>query len=482
VEPLEDRTVPSFAPVAHYPVGSTPLQPTLADWNGDGYRDVVAGVWGGLRLLPGRGDGTLGGAVGLDPGLSFTTTGDFNGDGRPDLLRARDFSAGVALGNGDGTFQNWADSPHGGVCPGPVVTGDLNGDGRLDAVVADSGDGYGCAGRWLRVLLGNGDGTFQPERTYAAGIQPQTVLGDFNGDGVLDLVAQVWRIDILFPGTPTGRYLGVWLGNGDGTLREASLLPVAYPIGSLAAGDFNTDGRLDLVLSDVGYPTFQGNVRLYLGNGDGTLQAPLRYDLATGPLSLAVADFNRDGRLDLVLGNWEFSYFGTTAVSVLLGNGDGSFQEPLYYDADRGRQWVAVGDFNGDGYADVVAVHSSSANVSVLLNAADWPGTPHAGGGCSEAEVVRPAGALQTSVASPLSGGDLCRVGSEALVGETSQSTTAVGHAGAGATPSGAFLATAIQQGRRGWKGWADPRERPVLDGGRLPGLEDDYSLVRERV
>ncbi len=143
----------------------------------------------------------------------------------------------------------------------------------------------------------------------------------------------------------------------------------------MAVGDFNGDGKLDLVTTNysVAYDRFHSGVlendmRVYLGDGDGTFQAAQVFPAGDGPLSVAVADVNADGIADLVVAN-----SNDYKVSVLLGNGDGAFQAPRNYAAGGGPWSVVVADFNRDNYPDVaVANHIAPGAVTVLINAADW--------------------------------------------------------------------------------------------------------------
>jgi hypothetical protein len=227
-----------------------------------------------------------------------------------------------------------------------VAVGDFNGDGKLDLAVAD----YGSSS--VSVLLGNGDGSFQAQRTFAAGNYPHSLaVGDFNGDGHLDLA------------TSTGKIL---LGNGDGTFQAPTTF-AAVGGSAVAVGVFTGDGDLDLAVTGPGIPN--RGVGVYLGNGDGTFQAP-RYNLVDlFPNALAVADFNGDGIPDLAVS-------GNSSVGVLLGNGDGTLQTADDYPAGPKPTAVVSGDFNGDGFPDLAVINSTNylpnpSTVTVLLNAAD---------------------------------------------------------------------------------------------------------------
>jgi hypothetical protein len=157
----------------------------------------------------------------------------------------------------------------------------------------------------------------------------------------------------------------VLLGNGDGTFTASSSSPqTGYEPAGIAAGDFNGDGILDLAVSNLngGNPD-PGSVTVLLGSGDGTFM-PTAQSPVTGalPLSIAVGDFNGDGKADLVTGD-----AGSNTATVLLGNGDGTFAAPLNPPAGTNSLFVAVGDFNGDGLPDLAAANNTPNTVTVLL-------------------------------------------------------------------------------------------------------------------
>jgi hypothetical protein len=330
----------------------------VGDFNEDGKLDlaVADSSSNNVSLLLGNGDGTFQSAVVYSVGQSPSSVavGDFNGDGRLDLAVANSGSNNVSilLGNGDGTFQSAVESGA-GESPGSVAVGDFNGDGKLDLALAGSNNGNG----YVSILLGNGDGTFQPAVVYGVGLNPGSVaVGDFNGDGTLDLALIVANDGV--------GYVNILLGNGDGTFQTA----VEYGAGagqvptSVAVGDFNGDGRLDLAVAAVAVVGLGGsaNVSILLGNGDGTFQPAMVYsDGGIYPGPVVLADFNGDDRLDLAVANT-----GDINVSILLGNGDGTFQPALEYGAGLNPDSLAVGDFNGDGRLDLVTANGS---VSVLL-------------------------------------------------------------------------------------------------------------------
>jgi hypothetical protein len=369
-------SAPPFQPEPQNPVGSFPDAIVAADFTGDGRTDLaVANVDSNtVSVLLGNGDGTfqpqITYAVGFGP--TAIVAGDFNGDGHTDLAVADRVGVQVLLGNGDGTFQP-AETVAAGI-DGAIVAGDFNGDGKLDLAVAEAGFSYRFYNPGgVFVLLGNGDGTFQPAKTVAAaGIDGAMVAGDFNGDAKLDLaVADSAGVQIL-------------LGNGDGTFQPAETVAAGID-GAMVAGDFNGDGRTDLAVyeeSNSGYwpYTSTSEVSVLLSNGDGTFQPAKTFAVGPDVLSIVAGDFTGNGRIDLAL-----AYVDGT-VSVLPGNGDGTFQPQVTYAVGTQPDAIVTGDFTDDGHLDLAVANAVSSTVSVLLGNGDGtlsvPGqfvtTPHA--------------------------------------------------------------------------------------------------------
>ncbi len=371
-----------------YPT-NTPSWVATGDFNGDGKLDLAvvnscgadtscATQSGTVSILLGNGDGTFRAqatyATGAEPlGISV---GDFNGDGKLDLAILNNCGAGpkcpwgqlgsgtvsILLGNGDGTFQPQTTYAT-GAWPCGISMGDFNGDGKLDLAVANSMDNT------VSILLGNGDGTFQPQTTYATGAAPFGIsVGDFNGDGKLDLAVANQCGDN--PSCPTfSGTVSILLGNGDGTFQPQTTYPTGAEPLRISAADFNGDGKLDLAVTnecgaDTSCATHSSTVSILLGNGDGTFQPQATYATGAEPFGISTGDFNGDGKLDLAVANTS-----DNTVSILLGNGDGTFQTQTTFATGAGPGSVTTGDFNGDGRLDLAVANAGSGTVSVLLQA-----------------------------------------------------------------------------------------------------------------
>ena len=457
--------------------GQTPVMLAVADLNGDGRPDIsvsTACCYGALEVLLGNGDGTFGspnpiisGGYGL--GLNFVVSADLDGDGKQDLAVVNvggDPYNGTTMllyGNGDGTFQAPEYYATGRVSVAGLIA-DFNGDGFLDlAVVAEDGQGaqnagvgtvtvlLGQGGRVFQgprsyllsgrnipvvektdlnhdgkldlvalddeadaaaVLLGNGDGTFRPAAFYSFNTQYASGIGlaiaDFNGDGNPDLAAAIE--------TNGGGALSILLGYGDGTFDVPKVIGLPGQPISIVAGDFNRDGKQDLVIAGAGlmvllgrgdgtfqtgatyagyYPyllaaDFNGDHKqdiaaigqtgfeILLGNGDGTFQPGLATSTAGAINGAVEGDFNRDGKPDLAISSG-------AGVYVFLGNGDGTFQAPSLVAAGQTPTGLAAGDVNGDGILDLVAQDSTYDSLNVLIGNGDGTFRPpvlyDAGGG-----------------------------------------------------------------------------------------------------
>jgi len=364
-----DCPTPSFAAARTFAAGAGPVFVAVSDFNGDGKPDLalVNSIPDTVSVLLGQGDGDLGAAVSYAaasravPDPVAVVVADFDGDGKPDLAVAnRAISrVSVLLGNGDGTFRAAVDYGAASVSDaGPVslAVGDFDGDAKLDLAVLNH------SASKLSVLLGKGDGTFRTavdNDSGAVGARGPISMaaGDFNGDGKPDLAAVNHHTDKL----------SVLLGKGDATFQaavdyQAGAAVLSGPV-AVAVGDFNGDGKPDLAVANEGI----GRISVLVGRGEGKFRAAVDYQAAAGaeadPVAVAVGDFNGDSKLDLAV-----VHHASDTVSVLLGTGVGTLQKPVDYAVGSGPQSVAVGDFDGDGQLDLAVANQVAGTASLLLN------------------------------------------------------------------------------------------------------------------
>jgi hypothetical protein len=318
----------------------------VRDFNNDGNLDVAVGfrekTGGSVWVYLGNGDGTFKAPIKTKTTVpvDMILAADFNDDGKVDLVVANSKSnrnVQVLLGRGDGTFA-----------PKPafvnhepnnfLAAADFNGDGKLDLYIG-ANTGYSTD---FDILLGNGDGTFASTPVFVGYDGGTPGIGDFNGDGILDLAV------------PSGVAVDVYLGNGDGTFQSpVTYYPADGVFYAIVAADVNGDGKLDLITDGFA---------VLLGNGDGTFTDDGGNRTMGSAYNLQVGDFNGDGKLDVAFANNQ-----TTQIHLLLGNGDGTFQNPIDFMGSGTATFfsiLALGDFNNDGRLDLV---DSSSVVTVFL-------------------------------------------------------------------------------------------------------------------
>ena len=249
---------------------------------------------------------------------------------------------------GDGTFGAPISIAVGDIEFGRPTVGDLNADSHDDLVISEQSSGQ------VRVMLGIGDGTFQPGMLFSAATVIDTQVIDINGDGKSDVVGTA--------PSPSSR-VSVLLGNGDGTLRAVSTYLAGDTSHILEVVDVNGDSYLDVVTADREDSTLS----ILLGNGDGTFRARTTIATPDKPVGLAAADLNGDQVIDLAA-----AMQTQGSVQILLGAGDGTFQQPLSMNTNAGvHDKLRSGDLDGDGFQDLVASVTSDNSVRVLLGRGD---------------------------------------------------------------------------------------------------------------
>lgn len=441
----------SFEPSINYPVGSQPAFAMAGDFNGDGKTDVAVANYDSatVSILIGNGNGTFQSSLDIvvGSGPNSVAVGDFNGDGRPDFATTNNYTQDISIltnlclscssisvfpqtlpdGMMGTPYQQTITASGGGspytfaIAEGAVPSGlTLSSSGLLSGTPFSPGnvafsiaatDVAGCIGRRsytldlkalpgyappsfeipprfrvgqnpraivradlngdgkedlavgnyysndLSILLGKGDGTFQNAVTYKVGSRPiSIVVGDFDRDGKWDIAVA----------NNDAASVSILLGKGDGTFQAA----VDYPSGpfarSVAKGDFNGDGKTDLVLAETFYNGNDGAISVLLGNGDGSFRPPVYYPAGFGPYTVDVGDLNGDGKTDLVVPN-----LNSGKLAILLGSGDGTFRAPVYIDTGGSPTFAALGDFNGDGRVDAAVVSDFDSRILVLLGNGD---------------------------------------------------------------------------------------------------------------
>ncbi|MGA2357550.1 MAG: FG-GAP-like repeat-containing protein [Terriglobales bacterium] len=336
--------------------GCEPVALTVGDFNNDGHPDLAlvstdAAQQSGIYILLNNGNGTFQSPVfyssssqmgGFPDGESGIASADLNGDGNLDLVMTNNAGAWVFLGNGDGTFQ--APINYGAPYADTLALADVNGDKTLDLVVPD----FYNSTVW--VLLGNGDGTFKPAVAYATDWFPESiVVADFNDDGKLDFAV----------GSDNGPMITLAFGNGDGTFQTGPNYDIGNWTGQVAA-DFNNDGNLDVAVYNSAV------LQVMLGNSHGGLGSPITTSMPGLDVTwMAAGDVNGDGKPDLVAAN----DVSNPSIAVFIGNGNGTFNPPVTYSTGSTQtpSFLVLADVNNDGKPDAI-VSNADGSLSVLLN------------------------------------------------------------------------------------------------------------------
>jgi len=344
-----------------------------ADLNADSRPDLAGAGANAVSVMLGNGDGTFRPKTDFPLGMQTqaVAAGDFNSDGRMDLmvtLNTPQFSLALLTGTGTGTFNAPTFFPNTSGFDSPAIAAtDLNGDGKLDLVVMHTISCFTApcrASRSITILLGTGNGTFQTPSEIDVGTGPMAMaVLDLNRDGIKDVAIGGGNTE-----------LSILLGVGNGTFTRQPVVTLV-PGGDLfsacndiGVGDLNRDGIQDLVV-----PLGNGNGNaILIGNGNGTFQvrSRIQIDETFAPLHVAVADYNRDGLLDIARTMGD----GTNGLlQILRGNGDGTFQAPNRYlvpPPSRGGIMILAGDWNGDAKPDIAFVEGGAGAplIDVLTN------------------------------------------------------------------------------------------------------------------
>ncbi|CAF3884838.1 unnamed protein product [Rotaria sp. Silwood1] len=360
---LTEYYAAKFAEQIMYPMGLAPQPYSVAvgDFNRDNQSDIVVANSGTdtIDVRINLGNNTFATYImsstytGLYP--RYVNVADIDNDDNLDIVTvySQSDSVSVNLGYGNGSFKAATIYSTGaaGSHPCSIVFGDLNNDSRLDLIIANEGTDN------IAVLLGYNYTTFHKQKTYKAvgSFGPrQVVVGDFNNDSYPDVAVVFY----------TTYQLGIFLGDGNGSFNV--VLIYSTTIGStpyaLTVGDINKDGRLDVIVANMG----TNNVGVFLGYGNGSFASVMTFSTGIGsmPYSVAVADFDDDGRLDIVVIN-----IGTKTIGILYGYGNGSFAVMVTY--LTGENYVptavTVGDFNNDSQVDIAVVNTDANNVGIFL-------------------------------------------------------------------------------------------------------------------
>jgi hypothetical protein len=340
-----------------YPVGKSPYGIATADFNQDGFLDFVVPNQGGPSITVLNGDGH-GNFVSdrtylADQYITAVATGDVDGDGYVDIVASNLGTVSVFRNHDDGTFANRVDYPAGATAEA-IEIADLNDDGTLDLVEANFCD-VSCSAGQVVVLLGRGDGSFPSSNFFMAGKGAASVaIADLNIDGFPDIVVPDWN--------NVGKTVSVLLGQGDGSFSsEVEYAGGGSPRKAVVA-DFNHDGKADIVVGNV----YQKTLSMLPGLGDGRFRNRQLTTAGAYAWWLVTNDFNLDGKPDIAVSNYDGASSGDS-VSVFLGKGNGQFSAPSTFATGKAPIGIVSADLDGDGKADLATANFLDRSVTVLL-------------------------------------------------------------------------------------------------------------------
>ncbi len=346
-----DIATGTFEQTSNPAVGTGPIIVASGDWNGDGHLDLAVTNYGSntISILFNNGRGYFAPGSTLVVGNSpyAIVAGDWNGDGYQDLAVTIVSSGTVAilLNDGSGQFTQTSTIVVGSL-PGSLVAGDWNGDGYLDLALTNAGSNT------VSILLNNGTGLFTLASTVSGFDYPYLMVsGDWNGDGYLDLALTNYASSTV----------STLLNDGNGQFTRSSTVAVGDGPCSVIAGDWNHDGNLDLATAN--YNGTANTVSVLFNDDAGRFTLASTVPVGTSPWSLASGDWNGDGYLDLAVTNYH-----SDTVSILLNNGTGQFTVSSSVTVGNNPRQVIMGDWNEDGRPDLVVLNETNNSVSVLQN------------------------------------------------------------------------------------------------------------------
>jgi len=338
-------------------------------------------------------------------GYYFTdvAVGDLDNDGYEDLVCPDDSGSFIQIyrGQSDGTFSFWKTvsiTPE----PSSVAIADLNGDNKLDVVAS----GFSNTGDSISILLGDGAGNFTEQTISTSTVFYNTIVADFDQDNDLDIVtphyynnsfsvflnngsasftetvynsysSSEYPLFITYGDVNNDTYpdllvgvlnnsgndfVDVWINNQSGSFSKQTTLTIGENPWGIDTGDFNNDGKLDIVVVNYDINQFQ----VFLGNGDGTFGAPANYQTDTGPTAVVVVDLDNDNKIDIVVANYD-----SLTIQVFKGNGDGTFTFAQSLPTSDYPWMLKKSDFNNDGFMDIVVAGENGINLYFNLGNAD---------------------------------------------------------------------------------------------------------------